>query len=109
MPQSSNLEETLELHYYNKGGHFMTYNDVFTILPRNYGRTFSDKASFSLEYNDVEHPFSVSLYKLAYYKGEYEIKFENAFQRNEEGTKYTCDGVSLDVNNIYFIIIEKNK
>lgn len=108
-PQSSNLEEKLELHYYNKGGHFMTYNDVFTILPRNYGRRFSGKASFCLEYNEVEHPFSVSLYKLAYYKGGYEIKFENAFQRNEKGTKYTCDGISLDVNNIYFIIIEKNK
>lgn len=107
-PQSSNSEEKLELHYYNKGGHFMTYNDVFTILPRNYGKAFSGKASFCLEYNEMYHPFSISLYKLAYYKGEYEIKFVNTFQRNEEGTKYTCEEEMLDVNSIYFIIIEKN-
>ncbi len=106
-PQSSNLEEKLKLHYYNNGGHFMTYNDVFTILPRNYGRTFSGEASFCLEYNKVDYPFSVSLYKLAYYKGGYEVKFENAFQRNEEGTIYTCEERMLDVNSIYFIVIEK--
>ena len=108
-PSSSNLDESLELHYRNKGGHFMSYNDVFTILPRNYGKTFSGKASFCLKYNEVEHPFSVSLYKLPYYKGKCEIIFERAFKRNEEGTEYICKEVSIDVNCIYFIVIEKEK
>lgn len=103
------MDEKLILHYCNKGGHTMNYSDVFTILPRNYGKTFSGKASFCLKYNDVEHPFLVSLFKLDCYKGKHEITLEKAFQRNQEGTEYSCDGVSLDINSIYFIIIEKTK
>lgn len=107
--QSNIADDKLELHYYNKGGHFMSDNDVFTIFPQNYGKTFSCNASFRLEYDQVNHPFSVSLYKLPYNKGEYQIKPYKVFQRNNEGTVYTCEVDSLDVNSIYFITIEKFK
>ncbi len=104
--------DELKLHYYNREEYSLKNDEVFTIVPMNYGKCFLNSGKkngvrFCLEYDKNQPHLSVCLEKLDYDRGKHEIIPVKPLYTGDDGKTYTCEIDFLDVHSIYFIIIKK--
>lgn len=104
--------EELQLHYYNKEEYSLENDEVFTIVPINFGKLFFPNGingvKFCLKYDKNQPHLSVCLERLGYDRGKHEIVPVKPLYTGDDGNTYTCDIDSLDVHSIYFITIKRN-
>lgn len=104
--------EELKLHYYNKEEYSLINDEVFTIVPMNFGKLFltdsENSVKFCLKYDKNEPHLSVCLERLDYNKGKHKIVPVKPLYTGDDGKTYSCNINSLDIHSIYFITIKKD-
>lgn len=104
--------DELQLHYYNVEEYSLENDEVFTIVPMNFGKLFfpdgKNGVKFCLKYDKNQPHLSVCLERLGYDRGKHEMVPVKPLYTGDDGKTYTCNINSLDVHSIYFIIIHKD-
>lgn len=96
----------LTIHYRNTKDHFMKDDEVFLIFPKNYGTLFTGKVTFRVQYDVIQKPCSIKLQRFFCNRKAGKID-EKPLYFKEQDQKYELILDSLDMNSIYFIVINR--
>lgn len=94
----------LTFKYYTKNCHSVFDDEVFIIVPKNYGSRFLGEANIILKFDNTNDGINaVFLHVLQLNKGKYHKV--GAFDYN--GKEYSYNIRHLDLNSIYFVVIKR--
>lgn len=96
----------LRFNYYTKNCHSVSDDEVFIIVPQNYGSRFLGGANITLKFDDANHGVNaVFLHVLQLNKGKYNNI--DGFDYNDKEYEYSFNIRKLDLNCIYFVVIKR--
>lgn len=96
----------LKFHYYTKKCHSMLDDEVFIIIPKNYGSRILGEANITLRFDNIDNSINaVSLDVLQLNKGSKGTDRIGVF--DYDGKEYHYNVEHLDLNSIYFVVIKR--
>lgn len=94
----------LRLNYYTKNCHSVIDDEVFIIVPKNYGSRFLGETNITLKFDNTDNRINaVFLHVLQLNKG----KYDKMGSLDYDGKEYSYNIEHLDLNSIYFVVIKR--